>query len=65
MRYLLDLKVKSLSEQLEGPALAGMTWDDAPAELRVTLNDQSSPPPLPARVAARLQEPIDTGGRWP
>jgi hypothetical protein len=42
-----------------------MTWDDALAELRVTLDDQSSPQPLPARVAARLQELIETGGRWP
>jgi hypothetical protein len=31
-------------------ALAGVTWDDAIAELRVTLDDRSSPMPLPAQV---------------
>jgi DNA-binding GntR family transcriptional regulator len=39
-----------------------MTLDDAIAELRVTLDDRSSPLPLHALVAARLQELIETGG---
>ena len=30
--------------------LAGVTWDDAMAELRVTLDDRSSPMPLPAQA---------------
>jgi DNA-binding GntR family transcriptional regulator len=39
-----------------------MTWDDAVAELRITAEDRSSPLPLHARLAARLQELIETGG---
>jgi DNA-binding GntR family transcriptional regulator len=38
-----------------------MTWDDAVADLRITLDDRSSPRPLHALLAARLQELIETG----
>jgi DNA-binding GntR family transcriptional regulator len=61
MRYLLDPKSQEFVRTIGGPALVGMAWDDAIAELRVTLDDRSSPLPLHARVATRLQELIETG----
>jgi DNA-binding GntR family transcriptional regulator len=38
-----------------------MTFDEAMAALRVTLEDRSTAAPLYARVAARLQELIEAG----
>ncbi len=62
MKYLSDLKSQEFVRTIGGLALAGVTWDDAIAELRVTLDGRSSPLPLHAQVAARLQELIETGG---
>ena len=45
-----------------GLALAGVTWDDAIAELRVMLDDRSSALPLHAQVTVWLQDLIETGG---
>src|SRR5260370_439131 len=63
MKYLSDLKSQEFVRTIGGLALAGVTWDDAIAELRVTLDGRSSPLPLHAQVAARLQELIETGGQ--
>jgi DNA-binding GntR family transcriptional regulator len=62
MRYLEDFKSQEFVRTIGGLELVGMTWDDAIAELRVTLDDRSSPMPLHAQVAARLEELIETGG---
>ena len=62
MRYLEDFQSQEFVRTIGGLELIGMTWDDAIAELRVTLDDRSSPMPLHAQVAARLQELIETGG---
>ena len=49
MRYLKDFKSQEFVRTIGGVALADVTWDDAIAELRVTVDDRSSLLALQAR----------------